>query len=224
MLRDLGQAAEAAKAFARATDLAYQGGDLSHSSWCRDAMCGALMLGPMPVKEAIQRCEAEIAIVEGHSRLPVWGWWSLGLLYAQNEEPVSGLTQFQRAETVCRGAGLWNQLAITSFYRSALYELAEDWARGTRASEHAEQLGAIEDRGMRQLVAGRLARALVATGKLEEADGLAKSAAQACDADDFTKQVAWRQALALVHAQRGGPRPPAASPARRSSSPRDPTG
>lgn len=204
MLRDLGQAAEAAKAFARAADLAHEGGDVSHASWCRDAMCGALALGPMPVKEAIQRCEAELAIVEVHSRLPVWGWWSLGLLYAQDEEPASGLAQFERAETICRGAGLWNQLAITSFYRSALYELVEDWASAERELRSTlEQLGAIEDRGMRQLVAGRLARALVATGQLEEADGLAKSAAQAGDVDDFTAQIAWRQALALVHAQRG---------------------
>ena len=56
---------------------------------------------------------------------------------------------------------------------------------------------------MLRLVAGRLARVLVETGKLDEAEELAKSASRAGDVDDFAEQVAWRQGLALVHARRG---------------------
>jgi Flp pilus assembly protein TadD len=66
-----------------------------------------------------------------------------------------------------------------------------------------EQYDAVADHGMRQLVAGRLARALIATGKLDESEELARSASRAGDVDDFHEQVAWRQALALVHARRG---------------------
>jgi tetratricopeptide (TPR) repeat protein len=204
MLRDLGQAAAAAKAFARAADLADDEGDVSHATSCRDALCFALAHGPMPVEEAIRRCEAEITLVEGHGRLPVRGWWSLGQLYAQNGEPESGLAQFERAETVCRNADLWDQLALTSFGRSEFYELVEDWENAERELRRTfEQFSAITDHGMRQLVAGRLARALVTTGKVDEAEELAKSASRAGDADDFTGQVAWRQGFALVHARRG---------------------
>jgi DNA-binding SARP family transcriptional activator len=204
MLRDLGQAAAAAKVFARAAELAHDGGDVSQATSCRDAMCFALAQGPMHVQEAIRRCEAEIAIVERHGRLPVRGWWSLGLLYAQDEEPESGLAQFERAETVCRNTGSWDDLALISFSRSGVYELVEDWESAERELRSAfEQYSAIADRGMRQLVAGRLARALVATGKLDEAEELAKSASRAGDVDDFAEQVAWRQGLALVHARRG---------------------
>jgi DNA-binding SARP family transcriptional activator len=208
MLRDLGQAAAAARVFARAADLAHEGGDVSHETLCRDALCFALAHGPMHVEEAIRRCEAEIAIVERRGRLPVRGWWSLGLLYAQDGEPESGLAQFERAESVCRDAGLWNELAITSFERSGVYELVDDWESAERELRSAfEQYGAVTDHGMRQLVAGRLARALVATGKLDEAEELAKSASVAGKVDDFTEQVAWRQGLALVHARRGRPGP-----------------
>lgn len=203
MLRDLGHAADAATAFARAADLAHEDGDVSHESLYRDTMCGALALGPMPVGEAIERCQTEIATVERQGGIPLWGWWSLGQLYAQNGDAAEGLAIFERAESACRDIDLWNQLALTSFYRSAVYELVEDWASAERELRSTfEQFTAMSDRGMRQLVAGRLARALVATGALDEAEELAESASKAGSADDFTEQVAWRQGLALVRALR----------------------
>jgi DNA-binding SARP family transcriptional activator len=208
MLRDLGQAAAAARVFARAADLADEAHDVSHETSCRDALCFVLAQGPMHVEEAIQRCEAEIAIVERRGRFAVRGWWSLGLLYAQDGEPESGLAQFERAETVCRNAGLWDDLVLVSFFRSGVYELVDDWERAERELRSAfEQYGAVADRGMLRLVAGRLARALVATGSLDEAEELTKSASGAGDFDDFGEQVAWRQGLALVHARRGRPGP-----------------
>ena len=204
MLRDLGRAAEAANAFARAADLALEVHDDSHESSCRDAICLALVLGPMPVEQAIARCESEIAIVERHGHVPIGGWWSLGLLHAQAGEPEEGLAFLDRAETASRAADLWNEHALTSFYRSSVYELVEDWGNAERQLQSAlEQYAAIADRGMRQLVAGRLARVLVATGELEQAAELATSASGTGDANDFSEQVAWRQGLALVEA-RGG--------------------
>jgi tetratricopeptide (TPR) repeat protein len=204
MLHNLGQAAAAVSVFARAADLAHEGADVSHATSCREGLCFALAFGPMHVQEAIRRCEAEIAIVERHGRLPVRGWLSLGQLYAQDGEPESGLAQFERTETICRDTGLWNELALTSFFRSEVYELVDDWENAERELRSAfEQYGAVADHGMRQLVAGRLARALVATGKLGEAEELAKSASRSGDVDDFSEQVAWRQGLALVHARRG---------------------
>ena len=204
MLRDLGQAAAAGRVFARAADLAHEGHDVSHETLCRDLLCVALAFGPMHVQEAIRRCEAEIATVERRGRLPVRGWWSLGLLYAQDGEPESGLAQFERAERVCRDGGVWDDLALTSFFRSEVYELVEDWEGAERELRGAfEQYSAVADHGMRQLVAGRLARVLVETGKPDEAEELAKSASRAGDVDDFAEQVAWRQGLALVHARRG---------------------
>ena len=50
MLRDLGQAAAAAKVFARAADLAHEGGDGPLETSCRDALCFALAHGPMHVR------------------------------------------------------------------------------------------------------------------------------------------------------------------------------
>jgi tetratricopeptide (TPR) repeat protein len=95
-------------------------------------------------------------------------------------------------------------LALTSFFRSSVYELIEDWANAEcELRSSYEQFDAIADRGMLQLVAGRLARALVGTGQLEEAEELSSWASRAGDADDFFEQVAWRQASALVQARRG---------------------
>jgi DNA-binding SARP family transcriptional activator len=204
MLRDLGRAAEGAAAFTRGAELAHEVGDAAQEFACRDQACFALYLGPMPVEQVIERCEAESEVVKRLGRSPIFGWWALGLVSAQLGEPARGLAYFETAEAACRDAELWNQLALTSFFRSGIYELTEDWASAERELRSAfEQFDAIADRGMLQLLAGRLARVLVQTEKPDEAEELSRRASGAGDPGDFSEQVAWRQGLALVEARLG---------------------
>jgi DNA-binding SARP family transcriptional activator len=201
MLRDLGRTAHAVTAFARAAELAHDVGDVAHESSCREALCGAMAIGPMAVEQAIRRCDAQVAIVKRCGTVPVWGWWSLGMLFAQRGEATRGLALFESAEAASRDAELWDKLALTSYFRSSVYELVGDWAGAERELRSAfEQFDAVADRGMLQLVAGRLARALVKTGNPGEAEELARWASQAGHADDLLEQMAWRQGLALVDA------------------------
>ncbi len=187
-----------------AAELAQEVGDASQESVCRDQMCFALALGPMPVEQVIERCDAESEIVKRLGRSPMHGWWALGLLYAQRGDTAAGRVFFDSAEAASRDAELWNQMALTSFFRSWLYELIEEWASAEcELRSSFEQFEAIADRGVLQLVAGRLARALVKTGKLEEAEQLSSWASRAGDPDDFHEQVALRQAMALVDARLG---------------------
>jgi tetratricopeptide (TPR) repeat protein len=205
MLRDMGRAAEAAAAFARAAQIGEEIGDLSQECISRQSICVALALGPMPVEQALRRCEAEIAIVSRRDwARPFMGSWAAGMLQAQLGEQEQGLTMFDAAEAICRKSEVWDGLALTSFFRSWLYELVDDWASAESELRSCfEQFAAAADRGMRQLVAGRLARVLVRVGNLDEAEDLARSASREGDADDFSEQVAWRQGLALVEAARG---------------------
>jgi DNA-binding SARP family transcriptional activator len=204
MLRDLGRAAEGAEAFERGAQIAQKIGDAAQESACRDLTSLALALGPMPVEQAIERCAAESEIVKRLGRSPIHGWWSLGLLDAQRGEPMHGLAFIESAEAASRDAELWHQLALCSFFRSFIYELAEDWANTERELRSAfEQFDAVADRGVLQLLRGRLARTLVETGKVDEAEEHARWASRAGAADDFHEQVAWRQGLALVEAHLG---------------------
>jgi DNA-binding SARP family transcriptional activator len=204
MLRDLGRAAEGAAAFTRGAEAAQEVGDAAQEFACRDQACFALYLGPMPAKQVIERCEAEGEIVKRLGRSPIYGWWALGLLHAQQGESSRGLALFETAEAACREAELWHQLALTSFFRSWVYELLGDWATTECELRSAyEQFDAIADRGVVQLLRGCLARVLVETGKLDEAEEHARSASRAGAADDFHEQVAWRQGLALVEAHLG---------------------
>jgi DNA-binding SARP family transcriptional activator len=204
MLRDLGRAAEAAEAFERGAQIAQEIGDAAQESACRDLTSLALALGPMPVDEAIERCEAESELVKGLGRSPIHGWWSLGLLHAQRGEPTLGLAFIDSAETACRDAELWHQLALCSFFRSFIYELVEDWASAERELRSAfEQFDAVADRGVLQILRGRLARVLVETGRVDEAEEHARWASRAGSADDLHEQIAWRQGLALVESHQG---------------------
>ena len=224
-VRDHGQAADAATVFARAAELAQEVGDGPQESACRDQTSFALFLGPMPVEQVIERCKAESAIVEQLGRSPIFGWWALGQLYAQLGDMTRGLGEFASAEAACRDTERWHQLALTSFFRSSVYELVEDWASAEQELRSAfEQFDAIADRGVLQLVAGRLARVLVETEKLDEAEELSSWASGGGDADDFHEQVAWRQALGLLEARLGRYAPARESRARRSTSQGDPTG
>ena len=92
----------------------------------------------------------------------------------------------------------------SSFFRSFVYELVEDWASAERELRSAfEQFDAVADRGVLQILRGRLARVLAETGKVDEAEEHARWASRACWADDFHEQVSWRQGLALVEAHQG---------------------
>jgi DNA-binding SARP family transcriptional activator len=205
MLRDTGRAAEAAAAFTRAAQLGEELGDLTQECVFRQSTCVALAVGPMPVEQAIRRCEAEIAIVsERDWARPFMAFWAVGLLYAQRGEQDRALAQFELAEDTCRKTEIVDGLALTSFFRSWVYELDDDWANAeSELRSSFEQFAAAADRGMRQLVAGRLARALVRTGNLDEAEELATMASRTGDAADFSEQVAWRQGMALVDSHRG---------------------
>jgi tetratricopeptide (TPR) repeat protein len=204
MLRDLGRAAESAEAFTRGAQIAQEIGDAAQEFACRDLTSLALALGPMPVEQAIEHCEAESEFVKRLGRSPVHGWWSLGLLHAQRGEQAQGLAFIESAETACRDTERWHQIALCSFFRSFVYELVEDWASAERELRSAfEQFDAVADRGVLQLLRGRLARALVETGKVDEAEEHARWASRAGSADDFHEQVSWRQGLGLVEARFG---------------------
>lgn len=203
-LRDLGHAADGAAAFARGAELAKEVGNARQEFACRDQASFAFFLGPAAAEQVIERCEAEGEIVKQLGHSPIFGWWALGILYAQRGETARGLELFEFAETACRNSELWNQLALTAFFRSWLYELGEDWTSAERELRSSyEQFDAAADQGALPIVAGHLARVLVETGKLDEAEELASSASRTAGEDDFHTQVAWRRGMARVDARLG---------------------
>ncbi|MEK6191611.1 MAG: adenylate/guanylate cyclase domain-containing protein [Chloroflexota bacterium] len=108
-----------------------------------------------------------------------------------------------RAELAERGAGI--QLAVVTGMDSVDVEL---WAGDPAA---AAELGAegcrlfeeLGEQSMLSTAAGRLAQALYALDRLEEADGWAGRAAELGASDDAFTQMLWRQVRAKVLARRG---------------------
>ena len=205
MLRDLGQATDAATAFQGAAELAQEVGDASQESVCRDQMCLALALGPMPVEQVIERCDAESEIVKRLGRSPICGWWALGLLYAQRGDTAGGarVLRLRAGSKPGRGAlepdGAHVLLPIVA--------LRADWRSGQARNASC---GAPSSNSRRSRIEACSSLSRDAwherwsrQGKLEEAEQLSSWASRAGDPDDFHEQVAWRQGMALVDARLG---------------------
>ena len=75
--------------------------------------------------------------------------------------------------------------------------------RSPAGEESARILEAGGDQSVLSTVAGKLARAMYADGRLKEAEAWADRSAELGASDDVMTQILWRQAKAMVLARRG---------------------
>jgi class 3 adenylate cyclase/tetratricopeptide (TPR) repeat protein len=108
-----------------------------------------------------------------------------------------------RAELADRGGGFW--LAHITGQASVDIELlAGDPAAAVELGEEGCRLfGELGEQSFLSTAAGKLAQALYALDRLEEADAWAGSAAELGASDDASTQMLWRQVRAKVLARRG---------------------
>jgi class 3 adenylate cyclase/tetratricopeptide (TPR) repeat protein len=108
-----------------------------------------------------------------------------------------------RAELAERGAGL--QLALATGLLSVDVELwaGDPTAAAELGAEGCRLLEELGEQGSLSAAAGKLAQALYALDRLEEADAWAARAAELGASDDATAQMLWRQVRAKLLARRG---------------------
>ncbi len=169
------------------------------------AMC--IARGPTPSSVGIRRLEALRERAESTSglRLAAGGAKAmLALLYARRG-------QFEQARTMYRGS-----LAILEEYGLALLAAANAEGRGEVellagnpvAAERElrrgfDQLQRMGETGYLSTVAARLAAALEAQGRDEEAAVFVQASQATAGADDLASQTLWRQAQAIILARTG---------------------
>ena len=108
-----------------------------------------------------------------------------------------------RAELADRGGGIW-LAALTGSSSVDVELLAGDPAAAAEFGEKGcALLDELGERSMLSTAAGRLAQALYAIDRLDEADAWAGRAAEFGASDDAFTQMLWRQARAKVLARRG---------------------
>jgi len=162
----------------------------------------AAVLGPMPVDEAIRRCEEFREIVAASPVAVAWMVKPLATLYAMRGEFELADRFLQEANEILDQLG---NLASTAPHHEALVRLLEGLpalaepplraGAETLASMHADDLLAT--------TTAMLAQAVYAQGRFREADELCRAAADAGAAEDIVTHVIWRGVKAKLLAREG---------------------
>jgi predicted ATPase len=194
----------AAEALERAIERARAAGDIRQERRASTQYVLVSVYGPTPVEDGIRRCEEVAARVVGDRQAEAAALCLLGQLEALRGE-------FDRGRSLCRQAlasfeelSLPVDAATVSLSSSRVELLAGDAAAAERELRRGyDYLAGVGERFLRSSVAGLLAEALVAQGKLEEGEALALETEDLAAEDDVDAQTLWRLARAKVVASRG---------------------
>jgi class 3 adenylate cyclase/tetratricopeptide (TPR) repeat protein len=131
------------------------------------------------------------------------GYRATGLAMLGRFDEARTILAELRAELADRGAGIW--LAAMWGQSSAGVELlaGDPAAAAEFGEEGCALLDELGERSVLSTAAGRLAQALYALDRLDEADTWAGRAAELGASDDLYTHMLWRQARAKVRARRG---------------------
>ncbi|MGH3060464.1 MAG: AAA family ATPase [Gaiellaceae bacterium] len=203
-----GRYGEAAAAAERAVEHARLAGDERQRTHAASQYAVAAVEGPKPVLEAIGRCEEILEQVTEDRRSYGTVMGHLGCLEAMRGD-------FDRARELCSRGRLMLQdlgLNVVAASRSQDSCTVEMLAGDPAAAERdlRRDFDALTEMGEAYLlstIAGELARAVYAQGRMEEADELSRIAEQFSAADDVTSQALWRSVRAKVVARRGASDP-----------------
>jgi len=195
---------DAAAAAERAIEHARLAGDERQRNHASTQYAIAALYGPLPVLQAIGHCEEIIEQVKDDHRSRGLVLGLLGCLEAMRGD-------FETARTLCsQGRAILQELgrnvvaASTSQDSCTVEMLAGDPAAAER--DLRRDFDALTEMGEAYLlstIAGELARATYAQGRIDEADEFTRIAERYSAADDVTSQALWRSVRSKVLARRG---------------------
>jgi class 3 adenylate cyclase/tetratricopeptide (TPR) repeat protein len=194
----------AVTALERAIEHARRAGDVRQERRASTQFVLLSVYGPTPVAQGVLRCAEAAARVVGDRQAEAAVFAVLGQFEAMRGD-------FERARELCRTAlATFEELnlrvdAATLSLDSSRVELLAGDARAAerelrRGYDYFSRLG---ERYLLSSVSGLLAEAMVAQGRLEEAEALAHETKEIAAGDDVDAQTLWRLARAKVLAYRG---------------------
>jgi DNA-binding SARP family transcriptional activator/predicted ATPase len=174
---------------------------------CRGQLAAALFFGPRPVPEALERCAQLLREAGGERVAEAEILGMTGALQALAGRFDEARSLLESSRTSFRELG--RTLAVTTGCAPAsarIEMLAEDYgAAESHLREACETLDRLHMWAYLATHAADLARALVAQGRLEEADRWSALAQRHATEGDISAQFSWRSARALVLARHGDP-------------------
>jgi len=196
--------AEAEQTMLQALEHAERAGDPEQWGDLSD-LAGAMLYGPTPAQAAIDRCGQILTQVAGNPSAEAFVLGALGLLAAMGGEFDRGRELITRSSHVAEDLGLRIIAASTrSSWLGQLETLAESPAEAEREFRRGcDVLAEMGEKNLLSTLYARLAQALWALARYEEAEHFARGSSEAAADQDIVSQVIWRCALAKVLACRG---------------------
>jgi ATP/maltotriose-dependent transcriptional regulator MalT len=163
-----------------------------------------VLLGPTPVKQAIERCEQLLEEVESDRTATAFIRTALAQLVAMDNRIDEGRRIYGEAVQQLRELGSAVLAASSSIDSAQIELLAGDLTAAERLlrADH-DALTQMGERSLLPSVDGRLARVLYLLDRFDEAEQIARSAQAMSMEDDVDAEATWRSVLAMVVARKG---------------------
>ncbi len=196
--------AGADEALARAILHARRAGDAREEAECLGRYVGSGAYGPAHVEEVERRCRDLLASADGTGGREAPALRALAVVRAMQERFEEARALADRARATLEEYGFRLRATWVSETAGAIEMLAGDAQAAERELRRGfDATAEMGEQGFHATVAASLARALVAQGKLDEADRFAAVSQKASAEDDVATQVMWRSARARVLAASG---------------------
>jgi class 3 adenylate cyclase/tetratricopeptide (TPR) repeat protein len=162
------------------------------------------LYGPLPVSEALKRCEELLPAAHGDRRTEGVVRCVLAHLFALRGDFDEARAEYRRAQAMLEDLGVKVLAASTSIDSGPIEMLAGDPAAAEgELRRDIERLEAMGEKFLLSSVTAYLGQAVVAQGRADEAEEISRTCEQVALADDVEAQSIWRRVRALARAQRG---------------------
>lgn len=194
-----GHATPLAEHLDAALEVTRRTGQTRAESWILFLLCGAAWYGPLPIEEAVGRCERVLADAVGRPTVEAAALQSLGVLAAM----AGSFTQARRlvgeSRSIRRDVGQLVGAAASAIDEGTIELLAGDPRAAVRTlRDGATALEELGEKGYYSTVAAYQAQALLSLGEFDEAHRLALVTAGVAAPDDIVSQVVWRGVVARL--------------------------
>jgi tetratricopeptide (TPR) repeat protein len=192
------------EALEKALEHAKRAGDRREQSTIVGNLALSLLFGPVPVPDAIRRCEQLLGEAEGYRSQIAGVASALAGLYGMQGDFARARELWGRSQAIYEELALRFRRAMRSVIPAGIELLAGDAGAAVEmlqwGYDEVEEIGA---KAGRSTLAAYLADALCRQGRYDEAERFTRISEEIGAEEDIVTQVMWRSARARVLARRG---------------------